>query len=78
MSVLIEDITETALALPISERAILADRLVDSLEPREIKDTVREAWMTEIRRRVAEIKSGNATLIDGDKGFAQVRASIRK
>ncbi len=78
MDVLIEEITETVLSLPISERAILADRLIESLEPREVQDTVREAWITEIRRRVAEVKSGRAKLIDGDVGLARVRALIRK
>ena len=78
MGVLIEEITETVLSLPISERAILADRLIESLEPREVQDTVREAWITEIRRRVAEVKSGRAKLIDGDVGLARVRALIRK
>ena len=78
MSVLIEVITETALSLPMADRAVLADRLVESLDEREDAEAVREAWITEIRRRVAEVKSGKAVLIDGDVGLAQVRASIRK
>lgn len=78
MGVLIEDITETALSLPMADRAVLADRLVESLDEREEADTVREAWITEIRRRVAEVKTGKAILIDGEVGLAQVRALIRK
>ncbi len=78
MGVLIEDITETALSLPMADRAVLADRLVESLDEREDAEAVREAWITEIRRRVAEVKSGKAVLIDGEVGLAQVRASIRK
>ncbi|MBK6750421.1 MAG: addiction module protein [Pyrinomonadaceae bacterium] len=78
MGVLIEDITETALSLPIADRAVLADRLMESLDEREDAVAVREAWITEIRRRVAEVKSGKAVLIDGEVGLAQVRASIRK
>ena len=78
MGVLIEDITETALSLPIADRAVLADRLIESLDEREDSVAAREAWITEIRRRVAEVKSGKAVLIDGEVGLAQVRASIRK
>ncbi len=78
MSVLIEEITERVLALPISDRAILADRLFESLEDHRDNSSVREAWMTEVRRRVADIKSGKANLIDGDIGLAQVRALIQK
>ena len=78
MSVLIEEITERVLALPISDRAILADRLFESLEDHRDNSSVREAWLTEVRRRVADIKSGKANLIDGDIGLAQVRALIQK
>ena len=78
MGVLIEDITETALSLPMADRAVLADRLVESLDEREDAEAVRETWITEIRRRVAEVKSGKAVLIDGEVCLAQVRTSIRK
>lgn len=78
MGVSIENITETALSLPIADRAILADRLVESLDAREDGDAVRDAWIVEIRRRVEEVKSGKAILIDGPEGLARVRASIRK
>lgn len=75
MSVTIENITETALSLPVADRAILADRLVESLHE---SDAVRDAWITEIRRRVADVKAGKAVLIDGPEGLARVRALIRK
>lgn len=78
MSVSIENITETALSLPMADRAALADRLVESLNEPGRSDAVREAWIAEIRRRVADVKSGKAVLIDGPEGLARVRAKIRK
>lgn len=78
MGVSIENVTETALSLPMADRAILAERLVESLDDREDSNAVRDAWITEIRRRVADVKSGKAILIDGPEGLARVRASIRK
>ena len=78
MSVLIEDITEAALSLPSGDRAVLADRLLDSLESPNDQSPISDAWMTEIRRRVEEVKSGKAKLIDGDVGFARVRESLRR
>lgn len=78
MSVLIEEVTEAALSLPSGDRAILADRLLDSLEPRNNPAPISDAWMVEIRRRVKEVKSGKAKLIDGAEGLARVRESLKK
>lgn len=72
MSVLIENITEVAMELPIDARAKLASRLLESLDPVEETDETREARMTEIRRRVEEVKSGKAKLIDSDAAFVRI------
>ncbi len=78
MSVVLEDITEAALSLPSSDRATLADRLLDSLEPGNDQNYISDAWIAEIRRRVKEVRSGKAKLIDGSEGLARVRESLRK
>lgn len=78
MSVLIENITEAALSLPYDERTILLEKLAESLGPRDDMESVSESWIKEIRRRVEEIKSGRAELVDGQAGFARVRESLRK
>ncbi|MFM9905579.1 MAG: addiction module protein [Pyrinomonadaceae bacterium] len=78
MSVLIEDITEAALSLPSGDRALLADRLLDSLELRNESASISDAWMHEIRYRVEDVKSGKAKLIDGPEGLARVRESLKK
>lgn len=43
MHISIEQIAEAALALPSDARALLADRLVESLDPLTDQD-VRDAW----------------------------------
>lgn len=78
MSIVLEDITEAALSLPSSDRATLADRLLDSLEPGNDQNYISDAWIAEIRRRVKEVRSGKAKLIDGSEGLARVRESLRK
>ncbi len=78
MSVLIEDITEVALSLPIGDRAVLADRLFDSLSPIDEKEDIRDAWVDVARRRLEDVKSGKSKTIDGPTGLAQVRRAIRK
>ncbi len=78
MSVVIEDITEVALSLSSGDRALLADRLLDSLQPRNGGRSISDAWMIEIRRRAEEVRSGKAKLIDGADGFARIRESLKK
>ena len=58
----------------ITERSVWSD----ICDERGDKKALRETWIMETRRRVADVKSGSAILIDGDVRLAQVRAAIRK
>ncbi|MBX3243364.1 MAG: addiction module protein [Acidobacteria bacterium] len=71
------DITNAALSLPIDARAILADKLVSSLDESSEK-TVDEIWAVEALRRLDEIRSRKVETIDGDEVFDRVRKAIRK
>ena len=71
----VEQLTEEMLALPSEARALLADRLVVSLDPAE-DDNVRLLWASEVRRRREEIRSGKVKTVPGDEAFARVRASL--
>jgi len=71
LSVLRED----ALALSEAERAHLAHDLVASLDgPAE--QGVAEAWDREIIRRINEIDTGNATLLDASEVISDIRKRI--
>jgi len=72
-----EQIAEEALALPSEARALLADRLVESLDPVE-DDLIRQVWMHEARRRIDEVRSGAVKTISCDEAFAQVRQAIAR
>ena len=61
-----------ALDLPESERAELAQNLVASLDGPPEAD-VDKAWDTEILRRLAEIDSGTAKLIDRQEFSRRMR-----
>ena len=78
MSVLIENITEAALSLPVTERAILADRLVDSLDSTSETAEIRQAWASEALRRLDEIESGVEDAIDADEVFAEIGESHQR
>jgi len=73
MGVLIENVSEVALSLPVSERAILADRLIESLEISPDSDEIRKAWAAESLRRLEELETGVEEGIDADEVFAEIR-----
>jgi hypothetical protein len=77
MSIPVEKLTEEMLALPSEARALLADRLVESLDPLA-DDEVRASWATEAIRRRDEIRSERVEAIPGDVVAAQVRSALYK
>ena len=77
MRLTIEQIAEEALSLPSDARALLADRLVESLDPAEDEE-IRQLWIKEACRRRDDIRSGRVHAIPGDVALAQVRQAIKK
>jgi putative addiction module component (TIGR02574 family) len=77
MSLTIEQVAEEALALPSEARALLADRLVESLDPAEGAH-VRRLWVAEARRRRDDVRSGRVKTIPGDEALAQVKRAVAK
>ncbi|HZO30922.1 MAG TPA: addiction module protein [Chloroflexota bacterium] len=67
-----EQLLTLALELPPEQRAELAGRLIESLDPLPEED-VEEAWSEEIRRRLESLHSGTATTIS----FAESRRRVR-
>jgi len=70
-----EQILGQALELSPEERAMLADRLVESLDPSEAHP-FHQQWVDVVRRRVDEVRSGKAQTIPGDEALARVRKAI--
>lgn len=67
-----EQLLTIALELPPEQRAELAGRLIESLDPPP-DEGVEEAWSEEIRRRLEHLHSGTATTIS----FAESRRRVR-
>lgn len=65
------------MALPESERAILARDLVASLDGAKDED-VGKTLDIEICRRINEIQSGRAQLFDAEDVLARARARLKK
>ncbi len=77
MALTVEQIEEEALSLPSEARALLADRLVESLDPAE-DGYIHKLWVAEASRRLDDIRSGHVQPIPGDIALAQVRQSLEK
>ena len=76
MAIPVEKIAEVALALPSDARALLADRLVESLDPLTDED-VRDQWIAEALRRRDEVRSGEVKTIPADEVIARLRALVK-
>jgi len=64
------DLIEMAEALPIDEKAMLVDRLLDSMYPRPAE--VDELWKIEVERRVEEVRAGKVRTIPGQTVFDEI------
>jgi len=71
----LEDVRSAALSLPEDDRVKLANELLVSLHGK-IDAGVAAAWDIEICRRINEIESGKAELIDAGDVIAKARAYI--
>jgi putative addiction module component (TIGR02574 family) len=71
----IEQIAEAALALPSESRALLADKLVESLDSAAFS-RIDQAWVAEAKRRRDDVRSGKVQTIPGDEVLANLRRSL--
>ena len=77
MPMSLEEIFSEAKILPNDSRAILAEKLVASIED-DIDPLVTKIHLDEVKKRRNEIRSGKIVPINGEEGLAQVRAMIEK
>ena len=75
MTQAVSQILEEAAQLSASERAELADRIVESLANDPPLD-IAAAQITEVRRRIVEVEAGEVSLIPGDEALAHVRRIV--
>jgi putative addiction module component (TIGR02574 family) len=68
-----KDIAAEALELPLTARAELASRLLDSLDDLSEEETD-QLWAQEAERRFAEYKAGNIEAVPAEEVFARLRS----
>ncbi len=71
----IEELTKELLSLPSASRALLADKLVESLEF-DADSAVQSTWVAEAKQRRDEIRDGSVQPLSGEEALAQVRRLI--
>lgn len=71
MTMHVETLEAEALQLPATERALLVQVLIASLDA---EAGVEEAWAEEVERRHAQIESGEAQMLPGAESLAKIRA----
>lgn len=67
-----EEMFRDAVALPPDVRAELTERLIASLAE-DIFPEITNAQLAEVRRRIAQVESGEVALVPGDEALARVR-----
>ena len=68
----LEQLTEELLSLPGASRALLAEKLVESLEF-DTDPAIQAAWTATAKRRRDEVRNGDAQPVLGEEALAQVR-----
>lgn len=69
-------IQNEALQLPSEERAVLIDRLLESLE--HTSPEIREAWVEESKSRIRAYEQGDIEAIDGEKALNELKNRFRR
>lgn len=75
MNASVEEITAAALALSNDARALLADRLVESLDPAQ-DEGIQALWAAEALRRRDDVRSGVVETIPGAEALERVRRAV--
>lgn len=71
----IELLTEELLSLPSISRALLAEKLIESLEF-DIDPTIQTAWTDEAKTRRDAVRDGSVQTISGDDALAQIKCIL--
>lgn len=75
MPLTLDQLAEEAMHLPSSSRALLAEKMVESLDLADT-DEIHQLWTEEAIRRRDEIRSGRVEPIPGEEVLAEVRRIV--
>ncbi len=76
MSTAVEDILTQALQMSSQDRAMLAERLISSLDT-EVDWDVEIAWQQEVQRRIEQIDKGEVVCVPWEQVLHRLRENAR-
>jgi len=76
MSTMVENLLTQALQMPVEDRAVIAERLISSLDT-EIDQDVEIAWQQKVQRRVDEVDKGVVACIPWEQALLRLRNNSR-
>jgi len=68
---LLDKLISEAISLPTDIRALIVNKLLESLNP--TKKEIDELWAAEAERRVEDIRTGKVKTIPGEEVFKDIR-----
>jgi putative addiction module component (TIGR02574 family) len=77
MPLTIDQLEQEAMQLPAPSRALLAEKLVESLDAGEL-DEIQKRWVAEALRRRDEVRSGRVKPIPGEQVLAEARRKVSR
>ena len=77
MTTTVEQLARQVLALPVEDRASLAQKVCDSIEHFMDPET-EKAWLDEVDRRWREIEQGRAECVPAGAVMRRARASLSR
>ncbi len=72
----LEQIAETALGLPVSDRTRLVARLLESLDDARHDPEIERAWESEVARRIRDLLDGRAKTIPAEQALSEARSKL--
>ncbi|HEY6153863.1 MAG TPA: addiction module protein [Candidatus Udaeobacter sp.] len=75
MSLTIDQLEQEAMRLSPPSRALLAEKLVESLDAAEL-DQIQKRWVVEALRRRDEVRSGSVKPIPGEQVMDEARRKL--
>jgi putative addiction module component (TIGR02574 family) len=77
MPLTIDQLEQEAMRLSATSRALLAEKLVESLDEAEL-DQIQKRWVAEALRRRDEVRSGRVKPIPGEQVLDEARRRARR
>lgn len=75
MPLTLDQLADEVMQLPSASRALLAERIVESLDLAEF-DEIQRLWAAEAIQRRDDVRSGRVQPIPGDEVMAEVRRIV--